>query len=363
MTLLSNSLRTSLLLAHAVLPDASPGPGQINWLPCSEFNSTEPIQCANLTVPLDYTELELNKTLQQQLLRVRALGQPSRGSILFNFGGPSEKLSFFMKSPKVWSTLGASNFRAKSSDNTLARLWATAKLFADKCYKRNEEIGGLVGSAFEGHDEDRGLYGTLLGQTAAAMFPGRIDRMVLDGNLNPHEYYRGYDYEQWTDSDKTFSATLIDDLNDRPIPFNGTLIGYGYVKTGFTQNWNKLAATYASIGATPDAQMSIRCGDKIVRMETLDAFLPIVERQFRTSRVFGDIQTATDMVCAQWRFPAKGQYTGDFRSKTRHPILFIENTAFTPLASAQNASAGFEGSIVLQTNGYGVGSSGPSVQD
>jgi hypothetical protein len=46
-----------------------------------------PIECANFTVPLDYTcedagELDLN------LVRVRALQQPSQASILFNPGGP-----------------------------------------------------------------------------------------------------------------------------------------------------------------------------------------------------------------------------------------------------------------------------------
>jgi len=34
-------------------------------------------------------------------------------------------------------------------------------------------------------------YGTLLGATTAAMFPRSIDRMVLDGNINPTDYYRG----------------------------------------------------------------------------------------------------------------------------------------------------------------------------
>ncbi|GKT49690.1 tripeptidyl-peptidase sed1 [Colletotrichum spaethianum] len=477
MARLSNLLRAGLL-AYTVLADASPGSSsQINWGPCSEFNSTEPIQCANLTVPLDYTQPELNKTLQLQLLRIPALRQPSRGSILFNFGGPSvagrptlaasgglfrnstseyhdlvtfdprgtgntlpfscfddeqERVSYFLKNPKAWGSLIIPYFWAKSSDNTPGRLWASAKLFVDKCFERNGEIGGLIGSAFVARDmmqivdalgEDGllrywgGSYGTLLGQTAAAMFPERIDRMVLDGNLNPHEYYHGYDDEQWTDSDKAFSAvfqscvanrsdcllaqryqnqtaaqledtiyTLIHDLNDRPIPFNGNLIDYGFVKTGvmtalyspdlwvlldigfdalisrnltrFTEVWDALSKTYGSIGSAVEAQMGIRCSDKIVRMETLDEFLPIMERQFGISRVFGDVQTGAEMICAQWRFPAKGQYTGDFHVKTRHPVLFIGNTAdaFTPLASARNASAGFEGSVVLQTNGYGVSS-------
>lgn len=32
-------------------------------------------------------------------------------------------------------------------------------------------------------------YGTTLGATVAAMFPDRIDKMILDGVQNVHEYY------------------------------------------------------------------------------------------------------------------------------------------------------------------------------
>jgi hypothetical protein len=34
-------------------------------------------------------------------------------------------------------------------------------------------------------------YGTALGQIFAAMFPDKVDKMVLDGVLNPHEYIAG----------------------------------------------------------------------------------------------------------------------------------------------------------------------------
>lgn len=33
--------------------------------------------------------------------------------------------------------------------------------------------------------------GTALGATVAAMFPDRIDKMILDGVVNPHLYYHG----------------------------------------------------------------------------------------------------------------------------------------------------------------------------
>jgi pimeloyl-ACP methyl ester carboxylesterase len=32
-------------------------------------------------------------------------------------------------------------------------------------------------------------YGTTLGATLAAMFPEKIERLIIDGVQNPHEYY------------------------------------------------------------------------------------------------------------------------------------------------------------------------------
>lgn len=34
-------------------------------------------------------------------------------------------------------------------------------------------------------------YGSLLGATIAYIFPDRIDKLLLDGVVNPHEYYLG----------------------------------------------------------------------------------------------------------------------------------------------------------------------------
>lgn len=35
-------------------------------------------------------------------------------------------------------------------------------------------------------------YGTTLGATLVSMFPDEVDRVVLDGVQNPHEYYNAY---------------------------------------------------------------------------------------------------------------------------------------------------------------------------
>lgn len=68
------------------------------------------------------------------------------------------------------------------------------------------ETGRLIGTAFTARDimrvvdaivPDKTLrfwgisYGTVLGSTLAALFPDRVDRMILDGVINPTEYYQG----------------------------------------------------------------------------------------------------------------------------------------------------------------------------
>jgi pimeloyl-ACP methyl ester carboxylesterase len=45
-------------------------------------------------------------------------------------------------------------------------------------------------------------YGTLLGSTFAAMHPDRVGRVVLDGLMNPQDYYKGIWLSQLQDSDK-----------------------------------------------------------------------------------------------------------------------------------------------------------------
>jgi pimeloyl-ACP methyl ester carboxylesterase len=80
---------------------------------------------------------------------------------------------------------------------------ATGKSCASGTY---EQLGELIGTAFVARDVDAiaealgedGLirywgfsYGTLLGSTIAFMFPEKVDRIVLDGNINPTDYYVG----------------------------------------------------------------------------------------------------------------------------------------------------------------------------
>jgi pimeloyl-ACP methyl ester carboxylesterase len=89
----------------------------------------------------------------------------------------------------------------------LSEGWNKATSFADQCVEGNEDVGSFLSTTFVARDmlsivdalgEDGMLrfwgtsYGTFLGQTFAAMFPDRIDRMFLDSVVDPHDYSTGF---------------------------------------------------------------------------------------------------------------------------------------------------------------------------
>jgi hypothetical protein len=133
--------------------------------------------------------------------------------------------------------------------------------------------------------------------------------------------------------------------------------------TGNTQG--ALAAALeilGGLGPTEEARqmfmsvMGIHCADRTVRLSSFDDFLPVVNKLYNTSKIFGDVTPEITAICAQWKMKAQEIYDGDFKAKTKKPVLFIGNTGdgFTPLTSAYNVSSGFKDSVVLEVNGYGV---------
>ena len=92
------------------------------------------------------------------------------------------------------------------SNTDVGTVWAGKEILADLCSETMAEYGELIGTAFvardlmqivDALDEDGMLrywgfsYGTALGETVAAMFPDRMDKVVLDGVLNPEQYWSG----------------------------------------------------------------------------------------------------------------------------------------------------------------------------
>jgi pimeloyl-ACP methyl ester carboxylesterase len=229
--------------------------------------------CAHLEVPLDYT-FSSSTLLQLSLFKVNATEEPRLGSVLINFGGPggtgAQNLPIFAAQMAVnigpqwdlvsWdprgtgktvpfncevspSELGAAhgNARRKRNNPKLASGnltdyfldigWDLAGAQADAYYNTMEEIGRYFKTAFTARDminivnslNEDGLlryygwsYGTALGAYTAAMFPDRIDRMVLDSNLDPEDCRAGHYGDFVRDTDKAFAGVLQGCFENRP---------------------------------------------------------------------------------------------------------------------------------------------------
>lgn len=126
-----------------------------------------------------------------------------------------------------------------------------------------------------------------------------------------------------------------------------------------------LYTTAATFSTDPDLReagrtatmglMGIYCSDNQVRTASLADFMPTVRALYNTSRVAGDNSVGSYIGCQQWQIEPKETYRGPFTAETKTPLLLIGNTldSHSPLRSAHNVSAGFEGSVVLEVNGNG----------
>ena len=325
-----------------------------------------------------------------------------------------------------------------SSDTAIGQAWAGKTTLAESCAQNGKATGELMGTGFVARDmmqivdalKEDGLlrywgfsYGTALGATVAAMFPDRMGRVVLDGVLNPRDYYAGYDLEQQTDTDKTWDDffkgcldnpdgcalaqddTTPDGLKQKiydllwkfkyqPVAIGSEaatdIIDYTVIKNVITfamyntMFWPPLAdglhglltGNYTAFielpslfaqhpvfpNYGPEAGFGIRSSDVSLRTDNLTTLYPLIDEAYRGSELFGDFLVASALHYAQWPFKAKGAYKGDFCAKTKNPMLFVGNTfdPYTALVSARNASAGFEGSVVLEHGGHGVSFGSPS---
>ena len=116
-----------------------------------------------------------------------------------------------------------------------------------------------------------------------------------------------------------------------------------------------LSASGPTIGAPLDANLwGIHCGDRIPRTDNIEDITPALKQQISES-YYGGLNAGTQAICAQWPWKAKEVYQGNFEAKTKHPLLVLSNSldGQTPLLSAQNMSAGFEGAVVLENDAVG----------
>ncbi|KAJ3520086.1 hypothetical protein NM208_g13865 [Fusarium decemcellulare] len=219
----------------------------ITWKPCElDLNyvgvakGQKAYECARLTVPLDYTD-ESNGDIKLDLIRVKASKKPSKGSILYNPGGPGgsgvdqiailgqrfldftgghyDIIGFDPRGtgrtiPFTCNTtrLGPLARRDVSLPETdiwdflKGEYWKKEAKRAEACYRDQKKYGPYVGTTFVARDMlsivdalgqgDKlnywGVsYGTILGQVFISMFPDRVGRIVLDSSLSADAYVTG----------------------------------------------------------------------------------------------------------------------------------------------------------------------------
>jgi len=243
-------MRSSHLLALPALALATPldlksrqnnvNSSGITWGKCHDslIPGNSSLQCGSLDVPLDYTDEDSGATLALEIVRAPTPKVPSKGSIFFNAGGPgasgiedlvafasriqfttnydydivnvvprgtNNTLPFSCYQDTASFTYAGLPLAASAYDTAPANIWVQSQLSADNCAAIQTDNRILIGTAFTARNpmrvvdvlEEDGLlhywapsYGTLLGATVAAMFPDKIDKMVLDGVVNPTLYYR-----------------------------------------------------------------------------------------------------------------------------------------------------------------------------
>ena len=357
-----------------------------------------------------------------------AISHQSRIQIADNTRGTGKTIPFdckIAKTAEIQRRDAEALVHANLTERFLNGGWDGAEYYAEACYSTMNSTRELIGTAFVARDmveiidalgEDGLLrywglsYGSQLGSTFAAMFPERVERILLDAVVNPHDYAAGHYGNYPVDADKALQAfleecakakdrcvlaqytglttavDLLDMLNAKlePLLQNATTgyegwLAYSSVKLYiyswlyWPKQWPWLAETITGFlngsltdlaPSTPaptynlgvDSVNGIRCSDALWHASSPEEILAQVEYQATVSESFSDVGYEHTWACAAWKMKAKEQYTGDFSVKTRFPILLV-NGAFdvaTPLVSAFNASAGFEGSVVLTHNGYGV---------
>ncbi|WP_433228103.1 alpha/beta hydrolase [Actinomadura formosensis] len=224
----------ALAMATAVPATAAPDPlgrfhhQRLTWKPCTLGPGDEigaeldkaGARCAGVTVPLDYTRPD-GRTITVAISRLAASG-PRIGTMILNGGGPGPALDM---PPYMRGIMGEAGTRydlvamdprslgrstpvdcgwpagtwikgAGVTRRSYGRAAAFAKDLAARCARTNARMLPHISTRNIARDMDvvrsalgerkvsynGASYGTVLGQVYASMFPGRLDRVVLDSS-------------------------------------------------------------------------------------------------------------------------------------------------------------------------------------
>ncbi|KAJ6462623.1 TAP-like protein-domain-containing protein [Mycena sanguinolenta] len=213
--------------------------GNLLWTPCNGN-----FECARLNVPLDYKNPNTSSAaiaLVRLPADVPTSSSDYRGPILFNPGGPGASgVNFVLGlAEEVRAVVGPQFDLVGFDPRGIARSVPTASFFgtdAERCLRAHAVA--MLQSKLAAARDDGSLrfintestardmltivrahgreklqyagfsYGTVLGATFAAMFPDKIDRMLLDGVSDAEDYYSGNWMTNLIDTHKTWATFL-----------------------------------------------------------------------------------------------------------------------------------------------------------
>jgi pimeloyl-ACP methyl ester carboxylesterase len=446
------------LAAAALVPvSAAAAPrtaaGGIAWTPCGDR-----LECAAVAVPLDWSRPH-GRTISLAVMRHLATDPAHRiGSLLINPGGPGDSgvdkvatrgasldaLTGGRFDVVGWDPRGSNRSAPVSCFATAqerAAFWRDAPVpttraderrylaktvaLARRCGQRNGALLEHISMADQVRDLDhlRRLVGdrqltffgesngTLMGQTYANMFPGRVRAMALDGIVDPIVYRHGLAAALatgLTDSDLVWSKFLslcqaagpdrcamaghgpvaprveafLDRLRRAPMDTPAGPLTYGELLAAakfnvpaFPGDWPQAAAglelalegdgtilkqltgelTSDSVRLAFEQNTALTCADAPSR-QTAAQWPAVVDRLTRISRIgggaFGWIIGAP---CASWPARSAARYDGPFDRHTGTPILLV-NLRYepnTPLVSARIAERRLGNAVLLVQDGYG----------
>ncbi|GAA1925149.1 alpha/beta hydrolase [Streptomyces sodiiphilus] len=250
-------------LATGISQDLEPYYEQeLSWRSCGVAG----FQCATLTAPLDYENVDPAQDVQLAVTRARATGPGERlGSLLVNPGGPGASAIDFVqgyagtgfpqpvrarydvvgmdprgtgRSEPVECLTDARMDEFTSLDRTpddpeeVERLLAAFKEFGEGCQERSGKLLEHISTVDSARDMDLlravlgdeqlnyygASYGTQLGATYAGLFPDRAGRLVLDAAMDPRLSTLETDREQAGGFETAFRSFAEDCARQRSCP-------------------------------------------------------------------------------------------------------------------------------------------------
>ena len=430
---------------------------QIAWRSCGER-----LQCANVQVPLDWQRPSGPK-ITLAVIRYLATRPDERiGSLFVNFGGPGEpgvddvrafgaaldtlvqgRFDIVSWDPRgsgastpvrcfanaqSQASFWGSDWQLPTSTAASQRYVAKTVAFAKRCAALSGQLLAHISTADNARDLDylRGLvgdpqltylglsYGTLLGQTYANMFPGRVRAMVLDSVEDAvkatSETERALAADM-ADSDLVFSkfqslcqsagparcalaghgpvaprvSQLLARLERGPIPAPSAApprqLTYGdllldlFTELPAPAQWPQLAKGLDQAargdGSALESQaqqvkplllaelpslVALACADGPSPRQGPQAWPTVIGRLTRVSHIYGPVEGwGIWAPCASWPVPSANRYTGPWNAPTKTPIL-VSGPLFdpkTPFANARRTVSRLGNAVLLTQYGYG----------